>query len=103
MSPTLRADVTRYIDHFRSENGTLKEVAYPLYRKALVVTMRDAVARGRYPNIRGRNRFVSLIEEHSPWPYATSVSVSQLEMMINERGGAAACGLSDEFAKRLKG
>jgi hypothetical protein len=96
-----RADVEQYIDHFRGEHAKLKEGKHRLHRKVLVVTMLDALARGRNPNARSRDRFINLIEEHSDWPHATSISASQLAMMIQERGGDVVCGASDDFVKWL--
>ncbi|MFN3624778.1 MAG: hypothetical protein ACK4TP_12030 [Hyphomicrobium sp.] len=102
MSAKLHSDIEQYIDHFRGEHSKLKEVKHRLHRKVQVVMMLDALARGRYPETQyrkfgSRDRFLNLIEQHSNWPHATSVSTSQLMMMIQERGGAAACGVSDEL------
>jgi hypothetical protein len=88
----LRADVEQYIGHFRSEHLKLGSVEHQLHQKVLVVTMLGALARGRYPktqypNARDREKFINLVEEHSAWQHSTSVSASQLAMMIDERGG----------------
>jgi hypothetical protein len=101
MPTNLRADVERYIDHFRTEHGRIKTLNSALHRKLLVVTMLDALARGRNPDKANEDRFIRLIEGHGVWPHATSVSAPQLAMMIEDRGGPAACGVSDELFRRL--
>jgi hypothetical protein len=101
VSTKQRADIEQYIDHFRTKHAELEQVEQRLHCKVLVVTMLDALARGRYPKARSRERFVKLIEDHSNWPHATAVSASQLAMMLQQRGGAATCRVSDEFVRRL--
>jgi hypothetical protein len=101
---TLQDGIDTYIGHFRSEAEGVQELRSDLHCKVLVVTMLDALARGRYPPVKGNQaRFVNLVEEHSGWAHANLISASQLSMKIENRGGPAACGVRDEFVKRLRG
>jgi len=64
--------------------------------------MLSALAEGRYPKVgRDRAKFVKLIETYSGWSDATSVSVPQLNMQIQNRGSAKVSGLSRNFVKGL--
>jgi len=107
MSSKPKDDIGRYIRHFRSEHEKLREVTDKLHRKLLVVTMLGALAEGRYPKSRNpkardAEKFVWLIEKHSEWGHATSVSVSQMTMKIEELGGVKACGISSDMTERLR-
>jgi hypothetical protein len=100
----LQDHIDTYIGHFRTEAKRVRRLRTDLYCKVLVATMLDALACGRYPNEKGnRVRFVKLVEEYLAWPHARLISASQLLMNIEKRGGPGACGVSDEFVKRLRG
>lgn len=107
MLSKLEDDIGQYIHHFQSEHDKLRKLPDKLHRKLLVVTMLGALAEGRYPKnrypkARDAEKFVNLVEEHSEWVHATSVSASQLEMRIKKLGGANALGLSSDFIEKLR-
>lgn len=101
MSSKSQEDVAAYINYFRSEHESLLCLEKRLHRKLLVVAMLSALAKGRYPHGKDTANFIKLIETYADWPYATSVSVPQLEMKIKKRGGATASGLSGNFVEDL--
>jgi hypothetical protein len=97
----LQDHIDTYIGHFRTEAKRVRRLRSDLHCKVLVVTMFDALARGRYPTEKkNQARFVKLVEEHMGWPQSNLISASQLSMKIEDRGGPGACGVSDEFEKR---
>ena len=61
----LQDSIETYIGHFRTEAKRVRRLRSDLHCKVLVVTMLDALARGRYPdpNTKNQDRFVKLVEE----------------------------------------
>jgi hypothetical protein len=99
---SINIDIGNYIGHFRYEHERIVGLDYPLHRKLLIVAMLSSLAEGRYPHTaRDSAKFIKLIETYSAWTDATSVSVTQLQMIIDERGSHAALGLSKEFVDSL--
>jgi len=104
MSTGTRAGVEEYISHFRDQIQGVRSVQSALYKKILIVTMLDALAKGRYPGTPSNgSRFIRLIEEYSDWRHAKLINWPQLEMMILDQGGPKKLGLSAEFMKKLSG
>jgi hypothetical protein len=99
----LQGQIDRYIGHFRTEMKRVRRLRSDLHCKVLVVAMLDALARGRYHKAKNNERFVKLVEDYAAWPHANLVSASQLWMRIEKQGGPSKCGVSEEFAKRLRG
>jgi hypothetical protein len=100
----LQDHIETYIGHFRTEAKRVRRLRSDLHCKMLIVTMLDALARGRYPTEKkNQARFVKLVEEHLAWPHADFISAAQLALKIDDRGGPTACDVTDEFVKRLRG
>ncbi len=83
MPPAVNEQISNYIEYFQAQHKKISQVSERLHRKLLVVTLLSALAEGRYPSFSGdKEKFVKLIEEHSSWPDAARVSVTQLHMGI---------------------
>lgn len=102
MSAPYKREIEQFIDHFRREAESLRQVASPLHRKILYATLLDPLARAAYGHGPNRARITRLVRELSGWSESERVSLPQLQQRLRT-SGRFRYRLYRDVSKRLHG
>lgn len=94
--------IDQYQSYFSDQINSVFGLEDRLHRKILLVTMLDAWARARYPNLRGnQERFIRLLSECSDWQDHNRVSLPQLFLTLQTQPANTHSQLTKEVRDRL--
>jgi len=96
--------IRQYSNYFRSEIDKIERIDNRLYSKILIVTLIDALARARFPDMRrNHDRFVKMIDTCAQWKEANRVSLYQLGIKLSVDSSTCGNSLEQEVSRRLSG
>lgn len=96
-------EIAQYIEHFHEQHAKLSQVAEPLHRKILAVTLMSALAEGRYSGkkLRYVEKFVALVETYAPsWTHAPLVSVYMMHQAVQDGEPGITTAFAADVARR---
>ena len=99
-TPLLDDLIDQFTDYFRRKCDDIATLESNHFRRALYLTLLDALSRARYPKGTSHDRIVRFVQDHSGWPYIHRVSISQLQMTLSAKHITQGA-LIDEVTRRL--
>jgi len=80
----LKKEIDRYCGFFSERLEDVRNLEKTLFKKILLVTMLDALARVIWPKKGNRERFIDFIDQFSEWKDRNRVSLIQLRLSLAE-------------------
>lgn len=95
----IKDKIDRYCSHFTEKLQELSPIENPLFKKILLVTMLDALARAPFPKeTSNKKRFVDFVDKFSDWQEKYRISLPQLSLLLESKPSTP---LKNEVLKRL--
>lgn len=82
---SITEDITAFFARVSDTQTTIEAITDPFFKRALLLSLLDTLARCAYPNTRkNRDRFVGLIDAYSQWSDRDRYSLRQLHFCLKD-------------------
>ena len=82
---TNEAAIDRFFGQVSDAQAKAEELEPTFFGRIVLISLLDALSRCAHPNLKGnRSRFVALIDDYSQWNLASTYSLRQLSLRLND-------------------
>ena len=96
------SQITKYIEYLNEELKKIGSIDNVLYKKLLLVTLLDSIARSKYPKGGNKERFVNFVFDCGEWENSQRVSIFQLYYYLEKQQSSSYNDLKDSITKRTE-